>query len=149
MNNLLSVALCEYGVQEIIGGMHNPQILKYFKVSGHNWVKDDETAWCSSFINYVAIKSGHEASMKLNARSWLDIGTPTSNPVIGDIVIYWRGSRDSWKGHVGIFINYDEDGININTLGGNQKNSVCIMGYDKGRLLGFRKLNKLANDNTC
>lgn len=143
MSTLLDIALREYGVEEIVGGLHNPTILDYFRESGHAWVHDDETAWCSAFMNAMALRSGLEYTGKLNARSWLDVGEEISSPMIGDVVIFWRGSPDSWKGHVGIFINYDEDGKKINVLGGNQGNKVCVSGYDKGRLLGFRRLGRL------
>lgn len=143
MSILLDIALREYGVEETIGGMHNPRILEYFRECGHSWVKDDETAWCSAFINAMALRAGLEYSGKLNARSWLDLGEEIKSPMPGDIVIFWRAHPDSWKGHVGIFINYDEDGEHINVLGGNQANSVCISKYDNGRLLGFRRLRRL------
>ncbi len=138
---ILNVALSQYGVKETVGGQHNATILNYFKEIGHSWVKDDETAWCSAFANWVALKACTERSGALNARSWLETGTPVSDPIPGDVAIFWRGTPDSWKGHVAFFINYDEDGQHINVLGGNQGNMVQITGYDKGRLLGFRRLN--------
>jgi len=141
--SLLSEALKEYGVEEIVGeAEHNPAILKYFKEIGHSWVHDDETAWCSAFINAMAFRSKLEMSGKLDARSWLKVGVSVPDFVGLDnvIVIYWRGSVSSWKGHVGIPINYDEDGVHINTLGGNQGNMVRISGYNKGRLLDYRQL---------
>ena len=143
MNDLLIQALREYGIEETVGGQHNPNVLKYFKEIGHEWVKDDETAWCSAFVNWCAMKCGYEYTKKLNACSWLAIGEKIENPHPGDIVIFWRASPDSWKGHVAIYINHDEDERHINVLGGNQSNMVNIRGYDKGRLLGYRRLNKI------
>ncbi len=143
MEDLLEIALNEYGVEEVVGGQHNATIVNYFKDIGHSWVKNDETAWCSTFINWCAKKAGYEYTKKLNARSWLDIGEEIEKPQVGDIVIFWRGSRDSWKGHVAIFINYDEDDRHVNVLGGNQGNMVKITSYDKGRVLGFRRLKKI------
>ncbi len=139
-DQILNTALSQYGVEETVGGAHNATILNYFKEIGHSWVKDDETAWCSAFMNWVAQQQCAERSGELNARSWLQVGRETDRPIPGDIVVLWRSSPSSWKGHVGIFINYDEDGRHINILGGNQANKVCITGYDKGRVLGFRRL---------
>lgn len=138
-NNIIETALSQIGVKEIVGSAHNPEVLKYFKEAGHEWVKDDEMAWCSAFANWVALKSGFEYSGALNARSWLKIGEETKEPETGDIVVFWRGSRESWKGHVGFFIS--KVGDKIYTLGGNQSNQVCITSYHKDRILGFRKLN--------
>ena len=143
MSTLLDIALREYGIEEIVGGEHNPIILQYFHESGHEWVHDDETAWCSAFMNAMAFRARLEHTGKLNARSWLDVGEEIESPMPGDVVILWRGSPDSWKGHVGIYINHDEDERHINILGGNQGNKVCIAGYDKGRLLGYRRLRLL------
>ena len=79
-----------YGLQENPGEQHNPAILQFFKEIGHAWVKDDETAWCSAFINWIALKCDCERSGKLDARSWLNTGRETKNPKQGDIVVFCR-----------------------------------------------------------
>lgn len=139
-NELLNIALSQYGVTEIVGNQHNPTVLNYFHEIGHKWVTTDETAWCSAFANWVALQAGKERSSALDARSWLKVGTPTQNPQQGDIVVYWREDPKSWKGHVGFFIGYSEDQKFIYTLGGNQRNRVCIAPYATDKLLGFRTL---------
>lgn len=141
MNELLKIAFSQYGVREIYGVENNAIILNYFKDIGKDFIKDDETAWCSAFINWCALKAGLERSGELTARSWLNIGEKIKNPVLGDVVIFWRESKNSWKGHVGLFINEDER--YIWTLGGNQGNMVKITPYDKERVLGYRRLNKI------
>ena len=67
MNRIIDIALGEYGVKEIVGGKHNERILQYFKEIGHEWVKDDETAWCSAFANWVVKTYGEKGSGELNA----------------------------------------------------------------------------------
>lgn len=138
--SILKRAFSQYGVKEIAGNNHNPKILKYFSFIGHSWVNDDETAWCSAFVNWAAKKEGLNYSGKLNARSWMKVGEPTKTPVIGDIVVFWRDKPTSWKGHVGIYINSDKHFIYV--LGGNQSNQVNIKAIRKNRLLGYRKLKK-------
>ena len=127
------------GLQEIVGEEHNPIILQMFKDIGFSWVKDDETAWCSCFINWVAYQTGCAMSNKLNARSWLYVGKETSNPEPGDIAVLWRESPTSWKGHVGIFTGSTKTG-NIWLLSGNQNNEVNVSEYSSAQLLQFRKL---------
>lgn len=143
MIEILQKALSQYGVKEIVGGDHNETILNYFKEIGHDWVQDDETAWCSAFINWLCEKEGYTRSDKLNARSWLHVGhrVEPENVKVGDIVVIWREKPSSWKGHVGIYINEDEDYINI--LGGNQSNQVRISAYPKKRLLQYRRMTKI------
>ena len=139
---IINLASKYIGLQEILGDNDNPIIMNMFKEIGQSWVKHDETSWCSCFINFIAYRLNLIKSGKLNARSWLDVGIKTENPIPGDIVIYWREKPDSWKGHVGIFMGYNQYG-NIFTLGGNQHNEVNITVYSKDRLLGFRTLEKL------
>ena len=138
MSNLLLKALTQYGIKEVPGKENNPDIIKYFDVLGDGKQWTDEFAWCSAFINWACIEAGKESSGALNARSWLAVGRPVTIPMLGDIVVYWRVSPDSWKGHVGIYIA-DEDEI-IYTLGGNQGNMVCIKPYYKSSLLGYRRI---------
>ena len=139
---MIKKALSQYGITEMQGAIaNNPEIIKYFASIGHIWVKTDETAWCSAFVNWVAKECGYEYTGKLNARSWLDVGDPIENfQRTGDLVILWRVSRNDWRGHVGFYINEDDNYIYI--LGGNQGNQVCIKSYLKHRLLGYRRLRK-------
>ena len=140
MKKLLEIAFSQYGTKEIVGEKHNPEVVKYFKEIGFKQINDDETPWCSAFINWCALKSGLERSKKLDARSWLDIGNKIKDPSIGDICIFWRENKDGWKGHVGIYINETSTGINV--LGGNQGNEVCIKEYPKKRLLNYIRLKR-------
>lgn len=107
------VALKEYGVTEIPGTPHNARILTYIKEAGFTQM-NDETAWCSIFMNWVAKKCGLERSKKENARSWLQVGEHVSTPQLGDVVVFWRVSPTSWQGHVAIFISLSEDKKFIN-----------------------------------
>jgi len=128
-----------YGLKEIVGEEDNPQIVQFFQDIGHSWVKDDETAWCSCFINWLAKECGCQKSGRLDARSWLNIGRDIKYPALGDVVVFWRESKDSWKGHVGLFAGATD--TVIHTLGGNQDNKVCIKPYPKSRLLSYRSLD--------
>jgi uncharacterized protein (TIGR02594 family) len=135
----MELALSQYGIKEIVGEKDNPEVLKYFKNLGFDASSlKDETAWCSAFVNWVARESCLEYSGKLNARSWMDIGTEVLEPQLGDVVIFWRESPDSWKGHVAFYINDDDNYIYV--LGGNQSNQVCIKPYAKRRLLTYRRV---------
>lgn len=135
---MLLSAMDFYLLKEVPGRQHNLAILNFFHEIGHRWVLSDETAWCSAFINYLAKVNGCEYSNKLDARSWLNIGANIPNPDVGDIVIFWRESLASWKGHVGLYMGHFNDSVYC--LGGNQDNSVCIKPYPLNRLLGFRRL---------
>ena len=136
---MLLKAMEFYGLNEIPGEKNNPQIIQFFKDIGYEWVQTDETAWCGAFINWIAKQCDCQKSGRLDARSWLNIGSKTEKPQLGNIVVFWRESLRSWKGHVGIYVNQDEK--NIYCLGGNQSNQVNIKPYPKNQLLGFRTLD--------
>jgi len=136
----IELALSQYGTKEIVGAKDNPEVLKYFKNLGFDASSlKDETAWCSAFVNWVCRESGLEFTGKLNARSWTNVGHEVVEPKLGDIVIFWRESPDSWKGHVAFYINDDDKYIYV--LGGNQSNQVNIKPYVKRRLLAYIRLS--------
>lgn len=143
MERILRVATDELGVREITGSAHNPRIVNYAQEAGITWINDDETPWCSVFMNWVATKAKFQRSNSAAARSWLNTGFEITDPEPGDIVIYWRESPSSEKGHVGIFMGYSKDQSRIYTLGGNQNNAVSLSAYETNRLLGFRRLRKI------
>lgn len=99
-----------------------------------------DTAWCAGFVNAVLNEAGQETTRSLKARDFMNWGEAVDDPQEGDVVVLWRESRDSWKGHVGFFSGYDDNG-DIKVLGGNQGDSVSIKSYSKNRLLGFRRSN--------
>lgn len=139
---MIQIATQELGQKEISGDQHNQTIVDYAKESGFEWVNDDETPWCSIFVNWVAQKCGLKSSKKANARSWLLIGQKVDEvPEPGDVVIFWRESPQSWKGHVGFFFGYSQDASRVYCLGGNQGNQVSISAYDTNTVLGFRRLS--------
>ena len=140
MSNLIHIASKEIGTREIPGRQHNPRIIEYAKESGFNHINDDETPWCSIFMNWIAQEAGLESTKLANARSWLNVGVRVSHPEPGDIVVFWRESPNSYKGHVGVFMGYSQDQTRIYTLGGNQSNQVGETAYAANQLLGFRRL---------
>jgi uncharacterized protein (TIGR02594 family) len=145
MKNLFQIAAAEIGTSEAKGDKHTPRIVNYAKEAGFSNITDDETPWCSIFINWCCMKAGLQRTNKANARSWLTVGLPVENPVPGDVVIFWRENPRSWKGHVGLFVGYSKDLRQVFTLGGNQKDSVSIQGYNADTVLGFRRLTEEGN----
>jgi uncharacterized protein (TIGR02594 family) len=138
-----TVAQRYLGVREIPGIKHNGIILNWLrrlKVS----IWDDETPWCSTFVNFCALEAGYERTGKLNARSWLDIGehvTP-QDAREGDVVIFERGNS-GWQGHVAFLVAYDRKRCIMLCLGGNQNNEVNRTRYPTNKLLGIRRLRSL------
>lgn len=140
MSKLLQVAFKELGVTEIPGEQHNPRIVSYAQQTNFPGIRDDETPWCSIFVNFCCDELGYEKSGKANARSWMQVGTAVTIPLPGDIVVFWRESIHSWKGHVGFYLGHSADKKNIFCIGGNQGNAVSVASYSAAKVLGFRRV---------
>jgi len=140
MQHIYDVAKGYTGLKEYPGAKHNPQIIKFYADSGHSWVQDDETPWCAAFVGSVLAECGVPGTNKLNARSYLTWGKTVdmNSAKPGDVVVFWRGSRDSWKGHVAFYSHHDD--INVYVLGGNQGNSVTVQAYARNRVLDVRTI---------
>ncbi len=140
MEQLLKIAFNELGTEEIVGNKDNPEVLKYALDTGITGVTNDEIPWCSTFVNWVAWKAGLQYTKKANARSWLSLGTKVSSPEPGDVVVFWRESPESWKGHVGIFLGISADRKRVYCLGGNQGNRVSVSAYQLNTVLSYQRL---------
>ncbi|HNP19215.1 MAG TPA: TIGR02594 family protein [Fulvivirga sp.] len=145
MSSILQIAMGELGQREIVGEIDNPRIVNYAVESGIAGVSNDDIAWCSNFVNWVAFKADLKRTNKANARSWLLVGQKVDEaPEPGDVVIFWREKPESWKGHVGFFLGFSKNGSRVYCLGGNQGNSVSISAYPAETILGFRRLQQLS-----
>lgn len=140
----MKIATKYKGQKEIKGNRDNPVIMSFFAKSGHPNIAHDETPWCSAFVGAVMHEYGVKGTNALNARSWLkwDIGKKVRKPRYGDIVIFWRGSKSSWKGHVAFFEKEDERFVWC--LGGNQGDQVKRARYAKSRVLGYVRPPKVS-----
>lgn len=135
---VLQIANTQMGIKEYTNGS-NKQIEAYHRFStlNNDTKATDNVSWCSSFMCYCFESAGLESTNSKLARSWLKYGKETKEPMKGDIVVFWRESRNGYKGHVGLFVGFTKSG-NILVKGGNQSDSVCVKTYSKEQLLGFR-----------
>ncbi len=145
MNNLIKIAASQIGVKEISGIKHNMTIVKYSQDIGLSWINDDETPWCAIFVNWCLFKAKLPFLKSASARDCLKLGIEVNDPKPGDIVVFWRESKEGTKGHVGIFLGFDI-ASNIFCLGGNQGNQVSISTYRIDTVLGFRRVSQINLD---
>lgn len=112
-------------IEKTTGGSIDPQV----------------TAWCAAFVNAALGAKGVEGTNALAARSFLDWGVPTTEPTQGDVVVLWRDSPESGKGHVGFYVGPSEREGYIKILGGNQgkDGKVSIEDFPIKRVLGYRQ----------
>ena len=129
------------GEQEIKGPQDNPFINGCFAEIGLPQFDDDDP-WCTAFLGASLKRSGCAYNHKRgDARSYLDYGIKIDEPEMGAIVIMWRESPNSWKGHVGFVTGWTDTHVTI--LGGNQNDSVSYMTVPRrgsqSQILGYRR----------
>ena len=131
----LPAAFAEVGVAAWPEGRSNPRITAYHantSIAGY----DDKASWCSSFTHWCFANVGIVGTGSALARSWLDWGEALTAPRPGCVVVLWRESPDSWKGHVGFYLRHDDEHVCL--LGGNQLGWVCENAYPLECVLAYR-----------
>ncbi len=79
--------------------------------------------------------AGVDRAIEIVERALLKFGAPVS-PTLGAILVFWRGKRTGWLGHVGFYTGEDTSAYHV--LGGNQGDKVSITRIAKERLLEAR-----------
>lgn len=126
------------GTTEGQGPADNPVVMAMYEAVGHDWVEHDEVAWCAAFVGHCLEKAGIRSTRKLNARSYLEWGTPVelAQARQGDVAVIPRGNH-AWQGHV-FFIDHI-DGDWVYGLGGNQDDAVNVKRFRASKILGIRR----------
>lgn len=132
----LNVALSYLGLVEYKGSKHNEQILEFWRRIGVPF-KDDETPWCAAYVGGVLEECSIQSSRSAAARSYTKWGVEIDGPAVGCVVVFWRGYRSGWSGHVGFVVGKDQNN-NIMVLGGNQGDAVNVKPFDTSRVLAYR-----------
>lgn len=122
-------------MKEVVGDKHNARIVQYSTDIGNTWVKTDEVAWCSEFVNWCLLQAGIQGTKSAVAKSFLKWGEETKTPKFGDLVVF---SWDATSGHIGFYVNETPDVVLV--LGGNQNNEVNVTRYKKDKIASYRKV---------
>jgi len=148
----LAVAISELnaGAKEIGGNNMGKFVAKYLKPAG----LVPPESWCASFVSWCFYETVGEDKKKMpfqyspGARNLLEIFkakkwsfSDGSKALPGDIIVWWRESQASWKGHIG-FVHHVADGF-VYTIEGNKSSKVEGFKYPLSRieqLLGFGRV---------
>ena len=132
---MLIEALKLHGTDEKPGPKSNPEILGWAEECGlRNVYTNDGIAWCGLFMAVVAKRAGKPLPKSpLWARDWLNWGEKADRPMLGDVMVWARGSG----GHVAMYVG--EDKTHYHILGGNQSDTVNIVRKSKTGFLGARR----------
>lgn len=128
----MDVAEKEKGQSEIPGGQHNSRIVEYHSATSLK-ATSDETAWCSSFVNWCLKSAGVAGTNSAAAASWVNWGQPCS-PQYGCIIVIYKAnaansSLTTSGNHVGFLIK--DDSTHYKILGGNQSDQVKVSQFPK------------------
>ena len=124
------IARGEVGQREVAGGRNNPRIVEYHQTTSLR-ATNDETPWCSSFVNWVLGRAGHQGTGSAAAISWKSWGEPVGGlpqARSGDVVVLHRHGAPATSNHVGFLVRSEEGRVTL--LGGNQGNQVKESNYD-------------------
>ena len=126
------------GVKEAAGQPSNKTILDWAGDLGISY-RGDDIPWCGLFVAHCVGSTLTRETLPnnpLGARNWLNFGAPCK-PTLGSVLVFWRGNKAGWSGHVGFYAGEEAGGI-FHVLGGNQSDMVSIARIKKDRLLGAR-----------
>ena len=121
------------GTKEIPGVKHEPLILQWWKAIKRGGIKTDEVPWCAAFVGAMLETVGVPSSRFESAKSYLEWGVRLQAAQVGCIVVFQREGG----GHVAIVVGQDAKG-RLMCLGGNQGNKVCVVPFERTRVLGYR-----------
>lgn len=120
------------GLREIKGSKHNPTIISWLD-SLKAWWKEDETAWCGTFIAHCLKASGVVTpKFWMRALDYSNYRTKLDKPAYGCIAVKKR----SGGGHVTFVVGKTSTGKLV-CLGGNQGNMVCYALYNESDFEDF------------
>ncbi|WP_061931947.1 TIGR02594 family protein [Aureimonas sp. AU22] len=125
------------GTREVPGQGSNPVIEDWAEGLGIPY-RGDDIPWCGLFVAHcigATLPQEPLPAHPLGARNWARFGTPC-DPGLGCVLVFWRESRASGKGHVGFYAGEDETGFYV--LGGNQSDAVNVKRLPRSQFLGAR-----------
>lgn len=127
------------GTKETRGDASNPMLLDWADNLRIDYDSDD-IPWCGLFVAHCIGATLPREAMPgnpLGARAWAKFGDKTT-PRLGAVMVFWRNSKASGKGHVGFYNGESENGKAYQILGGNQSDSVSIAWLSADRFLEAR-----------
>lgn len=125
------------GVTETPGPASTPTIMAMAEALDIDYSGDD-VPWCGLFVGHciaAALPDEGLPAVVLRARAWETFGQPCE-PQVGAVMVFWRSSLASGKGHVGFYAGEDAGAYLI--LGGNQSDAVNTVRVGRDRFLAAR-----------
>lgn len=125
-----------FGTDEVPGAKDNATIMKWAKEVEEPAYKNDAIPWCGLGVSVAAKRAGWEFKPLGNAlwaRNWAKWGKAAKVPMLGDVLVFGRGTG----GHVALYVG--EDSTHFHILGANQSDTVNIVRKAKTQLIEARR----------
>ncbi len=125
-----------HGVEELLGPGDNPLIMAWAKEVKAKGYTHDAVAWCGLGMAVAAKRGGWDyepGGNSLWARNWAKWGTKQKVAMLGDVLVFPRGTG----GHVAIYVGEDKSHYHI--LGANQTDKVNIARKPKEPIIAIRR----------
>lgn len=136
------------GAREIGSNNSGPYVKKYM-----NGIIEPPANWCAGFVSWCFAQhpdgipfryslGARDIRFQFKRQGWLLEESELPEP--GDIVVWWRGQPDGWKGHIGL-VHHFTNGL-VYTIEGNKGAFPArVRGFDYvqgriDRLLGFGRV---------
>lgn len=114
----------------------------------NTWLRSDgktvgdaaQIPWCGDFVATAMSLALPKEALPENpyaARNWSEWGEDATGRY-GAVIVFWRGKRAGWQGHVGFVTAVDEARGLVQVLGGNQANEVSRAWLGMDRILAWR-----------
>jgi uncharacterized protein (TIGR02594 family) len=114
--------------------LNNAELRAFLKSDGKTLGDPAKLPWCGDFVETCMAVTMPDEVLPDNpygAMNWVKFGK-ACKPKRGAVLSFWRGSPDSWQGHVGFYVG--EDATHYHVLGGNQGDAVTVSKIAKNRL---------------
>lgn len=143
-DKIVIIAQKEIGKGEIIANNKGKDITRYFQGKR-------EGAWCCVFVSWVLSESdiselGYNVSSRKLFNKARELGWVVEHPQKGDLIVFWRENKNSWKGHIGIIERVScGEIISIEGNVGKFPSKVKRVKYPRyatPRLLGFIRISE-------
>lgn len=113
---------------------HKKRLWDWLRSDGGTVGDPSQVPWCGDAVQTAIALSMPDEPIPTNpylAANWMKFGKSVE-PQFGSVLVFWRGSPSSWKGHVGFYVG--ETDTHYLVRGGNQQNKVCDSFIAKNRL---------------
>jgi hypothetical protein len=146
----LTTAISEIraGAREIGADNSGPFVQKYL-----NGLSPTPANWCAGFVSWCFAQHANgipyqysvgarDIRFQFRERGWLLDDNVVPEP--GDIIVWWRGQPNGWKGHIGL-VHHSSNGIVFTIEGNKGRFPAPVRGFDyvlsrMPRLLGFGRV---------